>query len=95
MILFAMLPVLPPGVNRFWSEALGLEPVPVVPLYLTLWSMAAAILAHEWRRTGRISRYSMLGAGWIVVEGVLHKVVVHSPGFDRLAAFILGLVHYR
>jgi hypothetical protein len=26
MILFAMLPVLPPGVNRFWSEALALEP---------------------------------------------------------------------
>jgi hypothetical protein len=30
-----------------------------------------------------------------VVEGVLHKVVVHSPPFDRLAAIILGLVHYR
>ena len=95
MILFAMLPVLPPGVNRFWSEALGLEPIPVVPLYLTLWSMAAAILVHEWRRTGRISRYSMLGAGWIVAEGVMHKIVVHSPAFDGFAAGLLGLVHYR
>ena len=95
MIPFAMLPVLPPGVNRFWSEALGLGPIPVVPLYLTLWSMAAAILLHEWRRTGRISRYSMLGAGWIVVEGLMHKIVVHSPGFDHFAAIILGLVHYR
>jgi hypothetical protein len=55
MILFAMLPVLPPGVNRFWSESLGLEPIPVIPLYATLWSMAAAILVHEWRKTGRIS----------------------------------------
>jgi hypothetical protein len=95
LILFAMLPVLPPGVNRFWSHALGLEPIPVIPLYLTLWSMAAAILIHERRRTGRISGYSLFGAGWIVVEGVLHKVVVHSPPFDRLAAIILGLVHYR
>jgi hypothetical protein len=95
MILFAMLPVLPPGVNRFWSHALGLEPIPVIPLYLTLWSMAAAILLHEWRRTGRISRYSMFGAGWIFVEGVLHKIVVHSPPFDRFAAVILGLAHYR
>jgi hypothetical protein len=95
MILFAMLPVLPPGVNRFWSHALGLEPIPVVPLYLTLWSMALAILVHEWRRNGRISRYSMVGAGWIVIEGVMHKLVVHSPAFDRLAANILGLVHYR
>lgn len=95
MILFAMLPVLPPGVNRFWSEALALEPIPVIPLYLTLWTMAAAILIHEWRRTGRISRYSLFGAGWIVVEGVMHKIVVHSPPFDHFAAGLLGLVHYR
>ena len=95
MILFAMLPVLPPGVNRFWSEALALPPIPVVPLYATLWTMGAAILVHEWRRTGRISRYSMFGAGWIVVEGVMHKVVVHSAPFDRFAAGLLGLIHYR
>jgi hypothetical protein len=95
MILFAMLPVLPPGVNRFWSEALGLEPIPVIPRYATLWTIAAAILVHEWRRTGRISRYSLFGAGWIVVEGLMHKVVVHSLPFDRFAAAILGLVHYR
>ena len=46
MILFAMLPVLPPGVNRFWSEALGLAPIPVVPLYATRWAKAATILVH-------------------------------------------------
>jgi hypothetical protein len=95
MMLFAMLPVLPPGVNRFWSHALGLEPIPVVPLYATLWSMAAAILIHEWRGRGRISGYSLFGAGWIVIEGVLHKIVVHSPPFDRLAAIILDMAHYR
>ena len=95
MILFAMLPVLPPGVNRFWSHAFGLEPIPVIPLYLTLWSMAAAILIHERRRTGRISRYSLFGAGWIFAEGVMHKIVVHSPPFDRFAAVILGMAHYR
>ena len=95
MILFAMLPVLPPGVNRFWSHLLGLEPIPVVPLYLTLWFLAAAILVQEWRRTGKISRYSMFGAGWIVVEGLMHKVVVHSAPFDRFAASLLGMVHYR
>jgi hypothetical protein len=95
MILFAMLPVLPPGVNRFWSEALALPPIPVVPLYATLWTMAAAILLHEWRRTGRISRYSLFGTGWIVVEGVMHKLVVGSAAFDRFAGALLGLVHYR
>jgi hypothetical protein len=95
MILFAMFPVLPPGVNRFWSHALGLEPIPVVPLYLTLWSMAAAILVQEWRRTGKISRYSLFGAGWIVVEGAMHKLVGGSQAFDSVGAFVLGLVHYR
>lgn len=95
MILFAMLPVLPPGVNRFWSEALGLEPIPVIPLYATLWTMAAAILLHEWRRTGRVNRWSLFGAGWIMAEGALHKAVVHSPPFDRFAAGLLALVHYR
>jgi hypothetical protein len=95
MILFAMLPVLPPGVNRFWSEALGLEPIPVIPLYLTLWTRAAAILVHERRRTGRISGYAWFGAGWIVAEGLAHKLVVHSSPFDAFAASLLALVHYR
>ena len=96
MVLFAMLPVIPPGVNRFWANALGLDdPVPTFWLYLTLWSMAAAILLQERRTTGRIGALSLLGAGWIVAEGVLHEAVVGSPGFERVAAAILGLVHYR
>ena len=96
MILFAMLPVLPPGVNRFWSNALALDdPIPTFWLYLTLWSMALAILIQERRATGRISGYSWFGAGWIFVEGVLHEMVVSSQGWDRVAAAILGLVHYR
>lgn len=96
MILFAMLPVIPPGVNRFWANALGLDdPVPTFWLYLTLWSMAAAILLHERRMTGRIGRYAMLGAGWIVLEGVLHEAVVGSAAFEQVAGGILGMVHYR
>jgi hypothetical protein len=96
MILFAMLPVLPPGVNRFWSNALGLaDPIPTFWLYLTLWSMAAAILFQERRSTGRISRYSLFGAGWILVQGAVHEVVVGSGPFSALSRSLLGLVHYR
>ena len=96
MILFAMLPVIPPGVNRFWAHALGLnDPIPTFWLYLTLWSMAAAILAHQWRRTGRIDRYSAFGAGWILVQGVVHEAVVGSAWFEWVAAAVLGMVHYR
>lgn len=96
MILFAMLPVLPPGVNRFWYVTLGLEDFfPAMHLYATLWSMAIAILIHEWRQTGGISRYSMFGAGWIFVQGVLHEAAVGSAAFDQIAGWVLGLVHYR
>ncbi len=96
MILFAMLPVLPPGVNRFWASALSLDdPVPTFWLYLTLWSMAGAILLQERRATGRISGYSMFGAGWIFIQGAVHEAVVGSGSFDRIAAALLGLVHYR
>lgn len=96
MILFAMLPVLPPGVNRFWSNALGLaDPIPTFWLYLTLWSMALAILWQERRATGGISGYSWFGAGWIFVEGALHEAIVGSAAFSQIATAILGLVHYR
>ena len=96
MILFAMLPVLPPGVNRFWANLLGLDdPVPTFWLYLTLWTMAAAILIHQWRRNGRIDRYSLFGAGWIVVQGLVHEAVVGAPWFDRIAATVLALAQYR
>ncbi|HEY6816027.1 MAG TPA: hypothetical protein VI168_10850 [Croceibacterium sp.] len=96
LILFAMLPVIPPGVNRFWANALGLDdPIPTFWLYLTLWSMAAAILFHERRATGRIGGYSLIGAGWIVLEGALHEAVVGSAVFEQIAGGILGMVHYR
>jgi hypothetical protein len=96
MILLAMLPVLPPGVNRFWYVSLGLDDFfPAVHLYMTLWSMAIAVLVHEWRRTGGISGYSMFGAGWIFIQGIMHEVVVGSAIFTGFAANLLSLVHYR
>ena len=96
MILLAMLPVLPPGVNRFWYVSLGLDDFFPTPfLYGTLWSMAIAILIHEWRQMGSISRYSMFGAGWIFVQGMIHDIAVGSAPFNAIAANLLGLVHYR
>lgn len=96
MIMFAMLPVLPPGVNRFWFQALGLDdPIPTFWLYLTLWGMAAALLAQEWRETKAISRYSLFGAGFIVIEGAVHEAVVGSAWFSEISRMILGLAVYR
>ena len=96
LILLAMLAVLPPGVNRFWFRALGLDdPIPTFWLYLTLWTMAAAILWNERRTTGRINALTWLGAGFIVAEGLLHEVVVGSPWFSQLSRAVLGLAVYR
>lgn len=96
MVMYAMLPVLPPGVNRFWANALGIDdPVPSFWLYLTLWSMALALLVQERRQTGGIGKWSIAGAAWIVVQGAVHEAVVGTPWFNDLSGAILSLVHYR
>lgn len=96
LILLAMLPVLPPGVNRFWFRALGLDdPIPTFWLYLTLWAMAAAILWNERRTTGRISAPAWLGAGWICVQGAAHEAVVGSAWFGEFSRAVLALADYR
>jgi hypothetical protein len=96
LVLFAMLPVIPPGVNRFWSNALRLDdPIPTFWLYLTLWSMAVAILVQEKRSSGKIAGTSLFGAGWIFVQGAVHEVVVGSAWFNDVGGALLSLVHYR
>lgn len=93
---FAMLPVLPPGVNRFWYNVLGLDdPIPTFWLYLTLWSMAGALLLYEWRSTGRIGKWSLFGAGWIVLQGAVHEAVVGAEWFDDFSRALLETSRYR
>jgi hypothetical protein len=96
LILLAMLPVLPPGVNRFWFRALGLDdPIPTFWLYLTLWTMAAAIVWNERRTTGRIATPTWFGAGWIFAQGVVHEAVVGSAWFSDVSRAVLSLAVYR
>lgn len=96
LMLLAILPVLPPGVNRFWFRLLGLDdPIPTFWLYLTLWAMAAAIVWNERRMTGRIAGLTWFGAGWIAIQGALHEAVVGSAWFDGLSRAVLALAVYR
>jgi hypothetical protein len=95
LILFAMLPILPPGVNRFYQVPFELNYIPVLPLYLTLNSLALAVLVQEWRSTGKIGKYSMIGAGWIFVQSAIHVQVVHSDWFLEAVRFVAGLIRYR
>ena len=95
LMLFAMLPILPPGVNRFWQVPFGLDYIPVVPLYLTLNSMALAILIHEWRTLGRIGRYSIVGAGFIFLQSLAHVPIVQSEAFNDAVFYVASLIRYR
>lgn len=95
MILFAMLPILPPGVHRLYMVPLGLTSFPVMAMYLTLDAMAIAILVHEWRRNGRIGVYSMIGTGWILLQQLLHWQATDSAWFAQFVYALTGMVHYR
>jgi hypothetical protein len=95
LILFSILPLMPPGVNRFYMVPFGLPTIPVLPLYLTLDALAIAILVHEWRRYGRIGRWSLIGAGWLVMQQALHVPVAGSEWFMAFCHEVAGLVRYR
>lgn len=95
LILFSVLPLLPPGINRFYMVPFSLPTIPVLPLYLTLNAMGLAILVYEWRRHGRLGVYSMIGAGWLAMQQTLHVPVVHSAWFFDFCQHVAGLVRYR
>ena len=94
-ILLANLPLLPPGIHRFYMVPLGLKVFPVLPMYLTLDAMAAAIIIQEWRSTSRVGTITLVGAGWILVQQLLHYPVTHSAWFAEFLYWLTGLVHYR
>jgi hypothetical protein len=59
LILLATIPLLPPGINRFYQVTLGLVDAPVLATYLTMDVLLAAILIFDWRRLGKFSRASL------------------------------------
>lgn len=95
MILFATLLILPPGVHRLYMVPFGLSEFPVLPMYLTLDVLAIAILAHEWRTTQRLHALSLVGAGWLLLQQLLHFPVTHSEWFADFVRALMGMVRYR
>jgi hypothetical protein len=95
MILFALLPLLPPGVHRVYMVPFGLTIFPVLPMYLTLDAMAIAIMVHEWRKAGRLSPYTLVGAGWLLLQQLLHYPATHSEWFAAAVYELMGMVRYR
>ena len=95
MILLAMLPVLPPGIHRFYMVPFGMTTFPIVQMYLTLDAMALAIIIQEWRSTKRVGAHTMVGVAWILVQQALHYPVTHSHWFADFVYAMSGMVHYR
>lgn len=95
LILFATIPLLPPGINRLYMAPLGLAELPLLATYLTMDAIAAAILIFDWRSSGRVSRASMIGTGVVIATQLLHVPLAGSDAFAAFCRFTTGLVGYR
>lgn len=95
LILFATIPLLPPGINRMYQVLGQLDYLPVIATYLTMAAIATAILVHEWRTTGRISNTSKIGGAVVFGQQLLHWPVSSSAAFVDLTDFLSSLIYYR
>jgi len=95
LILFATIPLLPPGINRMYQVVFQLSYLPVLATYLTMAAIAAAILVHDWRTSRRITSASMIGAAVVFGQELLHAPITRSNAFAEVASFLTGLVYYR
>ena len=95
LILMATISILMPGINRVYMQGVGLTYVPFFLTYLTMDVMLAAVLWHEWRVNGRISRMSWIGAAIVFVPQLFLKLVSSQPWWADFVYFMGSLVYYR
>ncbi len=95
LILFATIPLLPPGINRTYQVLFQLDYLPVVATYLTMAAIAAAILVHDRRTIGKLSAASMIGAAYVFGQAALHLPISRSDTFHTVSSFLTSLVYYR
>ena len=84
-----------PGINRFYQMGLGLGSVPFYATYLTMDAMLAAILWHERRATGRISKATQVAAAIIVVPQFFLPLVAPTEWFADVLTWLGAQVYYR
>lgn len=95
LILFATIPLLPPGINRMYMVVFGLDILPVLATYLTMSALALSIVVYDWRTQGRPTRASVIGASVVIGLQLLHWPVSRSDTFGRFLEFLSSLVYYR
>lgn len=95
LILFATIPLLPPGINRMYQVLLQLTYLPVLATYLTMAAIATAIVVYDWRRAGKVSKASMIGATVVFGQQLLHIPISRSDTFADFVSVLGGLIYYR
>jgi hypothetical protein len=95
LILFAMIPLLPPGINRTYQVLGQLDYLPVLATYVTMAAMAAALIVHDYRANRRLSFASKVGGAIVFGQQLLHVPVTRSETFAEVVSFLAGLVYYR
>ena len=95
LILFATIPLLPPGINRTYQVVFQLDYLPVLATYLTMAAIAAALLIHDRRTTGKFGYASKVGAAVVFGQQLLHIPISTSAAFADLTHFLGSLVYYR
>jgi len=95
LILLAMVSIVMPGINRFYMMSLGLGSVPFYATYLTMDAMLAAVLWHERRATGRVSKATWIAAAIIVVPQFFLPLVAPTEWFVGVIEWLGSLVYFR
>jgi hypothetical protein len=95
LILFATIPLLPPGINRTYQVLGQLDYLPVVATYLTMAAIAAAIVVQDHRANGKLSFASKIGGSIVFGQQLLHWPITRSEAFVDVSSFLTGLVYYR
>lgn len=95
LILFATINLLPPGINRLYMVSMGTTEVPLLATYLTMDALAIAMVVHDWRMEGKITKATLTGAAFVFGPQLLYPLVVGSAVFGSLVAMLGGMAYYR
>ena len=95
LILFATIPLLPPGINRTYQVLGQLDYLPVLATYLTMAAIATALVVQDYRSNGKLSFASKVGGTIVFGQQLLHVPITRSETFAEVASFLTGLVYYR
>jgi hypothetical protein len=94
LILFATIPLLPPGINRTYQVLGQLDYLPVLATYLTMAAIAVAILTHDWRTNGKLTFASRIGAAIVFGQVLLHLPITRSHAFAEVSSYVSSLARY-